>query len=67
MENQKDLNKSIFNATQKIRAEFPELTKYLVEIPSHSTDLNQNGIHLKDLEDYLNSLNELMKNYAEEH
>lgn len=67
MESQKNLNKEILIITVKIITEFPELTKYLNEIPEHFITIGHEGINNKDLKGYLDSLNQLLETYAKEH
>lgn len=67
MKSQKSLNDIIFLTTIKIQEEFPELTKYLDEMPEHFLSITGKGINHKELKDYLESLNNLLKTYAKEH
>ena len=67
MESQNDLNKKIVLTTMKIQETFPELVKYLDEIPEHFQFNTQKGISTKDLKDYLDSLNDLLETYSKEH
>jgi len=59
--------KNILTTTVKIKAEYPELTKYLDEVPFHNTSPNHKGINSKDLTDYSNTLNDLLKSYSKAH
>ncbi|MFT6166364.1 MAG: hypothetical protein ACJAV5_001197 [Vicingaceae bacterium] len=67
MESQKELNIAINAATSKIRNEYPELLKYIDEIPEHLLYQTKKGVSNKELKDYLNSLTDLLKNYEKEH
>ena len=67
MKSQNQLNNTIFSATLRIQEEFPELTKYLEEFPEHFSSLPNKGINNIELEDYLESLNDLLETYAKEH
>jgi len=67
MEFQKNLNDTIFLTTVKIQEEFPELTKYLGEIPGNFQSNTEEGVNNKALEDYLGSLNDLLETYGKEH
>ena len=67
MESQNDLNKKIVLTTMKIQETFPELVKYLGEIPEHFQSTTQKGINTKDLKDYLDSLNDLLETYSKKH
>ncbi|MFT4661568.1 MAG: hypothetical protein ACI9AT_000105 [Ulvibacter sp.] len=62
--NQQDvLNKRIFLATSKIYEEFPELIKYLDEIPAHVSTAPGQGSDNSGLIEYLNTLNKLLETY----
>lgn len=67
MESQNGLNEDILITTIKIKEEFPELTKYLDEIPENFLPNAQQGVNSNDLRDYLDSLNQLLESYAKEH
>jgi len=67
MESQNDLNENIRLTTLKIQEEYPELIKYMNEIPRNFLSSTEKGINNKELKDYLDSLNNLLETYAEEH
>jgi hypothetical protein len=67
MESQKNLNVEINAVTQKIQNEFPELIKYLDEIPELLLWQTNEGVSNKGLKDYLDSLNDIVETYAKEH
>ena len=67
MESQNDLNDNIRLTTLKIQEEYPELIKYLNEIPRNFLSNAEKGINNKELKDYLDSLNNLLETYAKEH
>ena len=67
MKSKKDLNKMIFLLNQRIHKEFPELIKYLDEIPEKFESDTQKGINNKNLKDYLDSLKDLLKTYTKNH
>ncbi|GAA3560714.1 hypothetical protein [Snuella lapsa] len=67
MESQKSLNDIIILRIIKIQEEFPELTKYLDEMPERFLSITGKGINNKELKDYLESLNDLLETYAKEH
>jgi Na+/phosphate symporter len=66
METQNNLIKSIFSTTKKIQEEYPELTKYLVEMPEHFLDNPENGVNTQELKNYLESLEDIVNKYAKE-
>ncbi|MFV5685010.1 hypothetical protein ACM55I_06155 [Flavobacterium sp. GB2R13] len=67
METEKDLNDAILKITLKIRNEYPELLKYLVEMPVTIPNTNSPEINIKILKDYYESLNSLLKEYTPNH
>tara|TARA_R110001606_G_scaffold398846_1_gene579217 strand:- start:130 stop:342 length:213 start_codon:yes stop_codon:yes gene_type:complete len=67
MKSKDDLNKTIFLLTQRIHKEFPELIKYLDEIPEKFESDTQKGVNNKNLKDYLDSLKDLLKTYTKNH
>ena len=67
MESQNELNETILLTTLKIQEEFPELTKYLDEIPRNFQSNTEKGVNNKALKDYLDSLIDLLETYAKEH
>jgi hypothetical protein len=60
-----ELQQNIINITATIHQEFPELSKYIVEMPVKSSKAD--GINIKDLESYYQSLKELVIKYAKTH
>ena len=67
MESQNDLNDNIRLTTLKIQEEYPELIKYMNEIPRSFLSSTEKGVNNKELKGYLDSLNNLLETYAEEH
>ena len=67
MKSQNDLNNNIRLTTSKIQEEYPELIKYLDEIPRNFLSKEEKGINNKELKDYLDSLNNLLETYAKKH
>ena len=67
MESQNDLNENIRVTTLKIQEEYPELIKYMNEIPRSFLSSSEKGVNNKELKGYLDSLNNLLETYAEEH
>tara|TARA_R110002051_G_scaffold217596_1_gene281633 strand:+ start:1886 stop:2098 length:213 start_codon:yes stop_codon:yes gene_type:complete len=61
------LNEAIFLTTIRIQEEFPELVKYLEELPETIPSTNEQGVSIEDLEAYLESLNNLISTYSKEH
>ena len=67
MESKKNLNDNALLTTLKIQEEYPELIKYINEIPRNLQSNTEKGVSHKALKDYLDSLNNLLETYAKEH
>lgn len=67
MKTKRELNQAILAITQEMRQKFPELCKYLDEMPEISSGNDDHEINNDNLKDYRDSLEELLKNYADEH
>ncbi len=67
MESQNDLNNNIRLTTLKIQEEYPELIKYMNEIPRNFLSSTEKGVNNKELKGYLDSLNNLLETYSKEH
>lgn len=64
MKTEKELNQAILEITVKIRNEYPELLKYLSEMPVTIPDVDQPEVTIKILSDYLESLENLVEKYS---
>jgi len=60
---EKDLNSKILKITMRIKEHYPELSKYLEEMPTTVPSGNEPGITLKHLKAYYESLNSLLNKY----
>jgi hypothetical protein len=60
-------NKKIIDITMKIKDQFPELSKYLTEMPVTIPDETDPHIQLKNLKQYYDSLNAVLEKYILEH
>jgi len=67
MKTENELNADILKITTTIKQEFPELLKYLNEMPVTIPNSAHPEINIKALADYYNSLCTLMKDYAVSH
>jgi len=67
MQSKKMLNQSIIDITNRIYLEYPELTKYIREIPTISIDAKDEKISNQNLLDYYNSLNDTIAEYSKTH
>ncbi|MFT7233386.1 MAG: hypothetical protein ACI8TA_002611, partial [Cyclobacteriaceae bacterium] len=55
-----ELEQDILNITMHIEKEFPELSKYIAEMSFKSSERNKSVINIENLEEYYNSLEELV-------
>ena len=62
-----ELNNDILKITLTIHSKYPELSKYLSEMPVTIPNELSPEIEAKTLTDYLNSLNELLLSYIKNH
>ena len=60
---EKELNARILEVTMKIRYHYPELSKYLDEVPVTIPEGNDRGITLNHLREYYESLSSIMNQY----
>jgi hypothetical protein len=62
-----ELEEAILDILKKIRNEFPELIKYINEMPLSISRSNRESITNKELEAYFNSLYEIYSEYSITH
>lgn len=67
METIEEINQKILLKTLDIKANHPELSKYIEEMPITVPDSKNPEITLKNLSEYYNSLNALETKYALTH
>lgn len=67
MKTEKQLNADILEMTMKIQEQFPELSKYIVEMPVTIPNAGSPEINIKTLQEYYESLTILLKDYAVNH
>ncbi|MDI5897543.1 hypothetical protein [Flavobacterium yafengii] len=67
MKTEKELNEAILKITMKIRNDYPELSKYLLEMPVTIPDISNPEINSKTLTDYYESLENMLKKYISNH
>lgn len=67
MKTEKKINKSILELNMKIKEEFPEISKYIKEMPITIPDTENPKINSKILQEYYDSLIVIIKNYSENH
>lgn len=67
MQSEKDLNSKILEITLLIQEKYPELSKYLLEMPATIPIEKNPKINAENLQKYYNSLDHLLKKYLLEH
>ena len=67
MKTEAELNENIVKMTMTIRNEFPELMKFLGEMPQTIPDKKNPEINIKILQDYYDSLEDLLRKCAPNH
>lgn len=67
MKTEKELNSDILEITMNIKSNYPELTKYLKEMPETIPDVSDPEINIQILQEYYDSLNDILEKYAENH
>ena len=67
MKTEAQLNDDILKITLMIREKYPELSKYVSEMPITIPDVESPEINAKILTDYYDSLEAIMENYAQNH
>lgn len=63
METQKEWNEKILKTSIKIKEQYPELSKYLEEMPTTIPDKKYPKITLLNLKQYFESLDSLLNKY----
>ena len=67
MKTENKLNEQILKITMTIKEQYPELMKYLEEMPEAIRDEKKLGITQNDLQVYYDSLNLMLTKYKVEH
>lgn len=67
MKTEKQLNAEILEMTMKIHDRFPELSKYIAEMPITIPNVSSPEINIKSLQEYYESLVIILKDYAVNH
>ncbi len=62
-----ELNADILRITLAIKSQFPELSKYIEEMPVTMPDEENPDITLKNLKEYYESLESMLKKYVPNH
>lgn len=67
MKTKKQLNDDILKITLLIQEKYPELSKYLTEMPVSNPDIEMPEINIEHLTNYYESLAIILKKYAPNH
>ncbi len=67
MKTEKEIEDAILKITMKIQNQYPELSKYLAEMPVTIPDVKTPEINIKNLQEYYNSLLTLLNKYTPNH
>ncbi|WP_338644873.1 hypothetical protein V5J73_08200 [Flavobacterium sp. KS-LB2] len=67
MKTEKELNDAILKITLKIQNDYPELSKYLSEIPVTIPNISNPEINNKALTNYYESLENILEKYIPNH
>jgi len=67
MKTEKELNKDILKITLIIKSQYPELSKFIEEMPATISDSKAAEITIENLQIYHDSLEALVKEYSETH
>jgi hypothetical protein len=67
MSAEKEMYARILKVTMFINTEYPELSKYLLEIPETIPDINNPEMNMQVLKNYFNSLEQLLIKYVPNH
>jgi hypothetical protein len=59
------LEQNIIKITTTIKQEYPELSKFIIEMPENNSESEE--VTIKSLEEYYNSLEDLLNKYAKTH
>lgn len=62
-----ELGKDIMNITMKMHVEYPELSKYIQEMPVNISENDEDVINSRNMEEYYNSLAQLIAEYSKTH
>lgn len=65
MKTERELDTAILEITMKIKEQFPELSKYILEMPVTIPNVESPEMSRKALQDYYDSLEIMLKDYIE--
>ncbi len=67
MKTKAELEQDIITVTMRIHREFPELSKYITEIPENDSGIDTDEMGIKRFKEYYNSLAEIVSEYSKTH
>ena len=67
MKTEKELNQDILKITATMTESFPEIVKYISEIPVKISYVGREDINIKQLTEYYNSLETMFIRYSNNH
>ena len=67
MKTEAELNNDILKITMTVEEKFPELSKYIAEIPVDISFNDTTEANIRILQDYYNSLDNLLNEYSKNH
>ena len=67
MKSEIEWSQEILKITMEIDKKFPELSKYIEEMPMDVSEKESNGVHIMALKEYYDSLVNLFEDYAITH
>lgn len=67
MKTKEDWEEEITKVTMRIQKQFPELEKYISELPQNFVKDKMEIINCENLEEYHNTLIEILKEYSKTH
>lgn len=65
METRNEIEQSIIKITSKINTDYPELSKFITEMPNSNSE--DEDVNIKSLRDYYKSLKEIIAKYSNTH
>lgn len=67
MKTKEEIQKDIIEITTRIHRDFPELSKFIVEMPEDYSGTDTDELETKRFQEYYDSLEEIISNYSKTH
>lgn len=67
MKTEKEWSQEVLKITMEIREQFPELSKYIKEMPLTVTSNDTAGENIEEIKDYHDSLKDVVEDYSKTH